>query len=383
VPFGLYVAVAGAALLLLPGCDGGPASDDVDALVADIQSHGRPSIEYVADLARSHDVVLLGEYQLIQQDVAFVHDAVPALHAAGVRVLGVEYACAEDQSRIDAAVTNVMLDTRELTEIQRRYAGGTWAYQEYLGLYTAVWQLNRDLPADAEKMRVIGLSPYVDWEAIHTGDTTAREDELQKLVSADAFMAAIIQREVDAGQKVVALMGTLHALTDFTPPAIGDREHTDRDRSRCGHILAESLGDGVVTVLFHQPLPGPEAALLRPAGGALDGALAAAGDSTTTPLGFDLAGTAVGALPLLGTLAEGLPDATLADLADGYVYHAPFAQLRGATVIHNWIQTSDDLAGALATYPDQEAAAGIKTVDALRERFALEAGIRLRFDRLR
>lgn len=379
---GLLAALIPSVMLVLTGCgDSGP-SDEVAALVADIEAHARPSVELVAEMARDHDVVLLGEFQHIRDDVAFVQNALPALHAAGVRVLGVEYACAEDQARIDAAISAIMLHTDELTEIQRRYAGGSWAYEEYLSLYTGVWQLNRDLPEGAEKMRVVALSPYVDFEAIHTGDATARQEALTKLASADAFMAAVIEREVDAGRKVVALMGTLHALTSYTPPEIVDGDVVGEDTWRCGHLLSERLGNRVATVLFHQPFPRTGGGLVRPGGGTLDAAFAAAHDSTTSPLGMTLAGTAVGALPLPGALGEGRT-ATLSDLADGWVYHAPIAELRGVRVISDWLETEDDLAQALAHYPDPEAVAEVESIDQMHERYVLDAGIRLRFERIR
>jgi len=382
VASGLLRALVPSMMWLLTGCgDSGP-SGDVAALVADVEANARPSTEHVASMARDHDVVLLGEFQHVREDVAFVRAALPALHEAGVRVLGIEYACAEDQARIDAAIAAIMLDTGELAEIQRRYAGGSWAYEDYLGLYTGVWQLNRDLPDGAEKMRVVALSPYVDFEKVHTGDATARREELTKLASADAFMAAVIQREVDAGRKVVALMGTLHALTDYAPPALEEGEVVGEDTWRCGHVLARSLGDRVATVLFHQPLPAVNGGLVLPGGGALDDAFAAAHDSTNSPLGIALAGTGAGALPVPGALGEGR-DATLADLADGWVYHAPIARLRGVQIIHDWLQTDDDLERALAHYPDPDAVSEVETIDQMREQYLLDAGIRLRFERLR
>ena len=52
--------------------------------------------------SRSHDIVFLGEFFKIRQNVQLVAALIPRLYAAGVRNLGIEYALSDDQEEIDA-----------------------------------------------------------------------------------------------------------------------------------------------------------------------------------------------------------------------------------------------------------------------------------------
>ncbi len=357
------------------GCSSSPEMDQasLDAIEQHLASMGAPPIDYVIGLFDDHDVVLLGEHQLVRQDARFAASLVPALGDAGI-VLAIEYACAEDQARIDAVVNEPLYDEAGAIAVQHHYAGGLWPYREYVEILKAAWDHNRHAD-QASRIRVIGLSPVVDWEAVNFGEGAEREAEVRKIQQTDAYMAALVQREVDAGRKVLVYCGTTRAFTDFVPTIEhqGDRVPDD---NHMGHILSRSLGDRAVTVLLHQPWPGPDGALVGPADGRLNPALAALADSAG--VGFDLAGP-VGQLTETRSLyALDDADLHLSDVADGYVFLAPFAELIGVQVITSWV-SEDEFEAFRRGYPNPRVMDEVDSVRRLVERFSQNAAIRLRF----
>jgi hypothetical protein len=109
----IAVAVAGLFLFVNPlqylrrGSTARPPVDktEVAALLTYAQGNWRSPEDYVLSTFAGHDIVFLGEFFKIRQNVQLVSALIPRLAAAGVRNLGIEYALSDDQKDIDALVT--------------------------------------------------------------------------------------------------------------------------------------------------------------------------------------------------------------------------------------------------------------------------------------
>ena len=97
------------AFVLVLGCDSTPAVDpDVEAaLVAHLETAGESPDTFLLGMFEDHDVVLLGEYGRIIEDVGFVNRLVPQLADAGVSAIGVSFLCSDGQAEIDAMVAKI------------------------------------------------------------------------------------------------------------------------------------------------------------------------------------------------------------------------------------------------------------------------------------
>lgn len=368
---GAALVLALAALGGVTGCGSGPdVSDEATAaLVSTLKASGTDPVSQVVSLFEDHDVVLLGEHGLIREDPLFVARVIPALYAAGVRVVATEFACYDDQARIDSLVTSVWYDRVAAVDIQRRYMGGIWPFTEYLDIYQAAWDVNRSRPSGTSPMRVVALSPYVDWERLNDGGEGA-EPAQQALVQAEARMAQVVrERVLDRGDKALVYCRRAHAFTDFDPPSPAPGS----GGNHLGHLLA-SGGTRVATVLLHGPWPKRKGGWVRPCDGLLDAAVAALGDS----VGFRTTGAAAALMDTRSAYA-GDGTVTLGQVCDAYVAHAPLDELTPVTVIHEWIPDEAALERARRRFPDRDRAESLAGIDDWLKAFQSEASAVTRF----
>jgi hypothetical protein len=182
-------------------------------------------------------------------------------------------------------------------------------------------------------------------------------------------------------EKALVYCNMRRAFTDYEPPVVSDGEVL-RPAKRLGNLLAEQLGDRVCTVALHAPWPGIDPSnLVNPCDGAIDAAVAAHGDS----VGFDLPGTAFADLvEKRSVYVAGHEDGVqLGTLVDGYVAHAPIAELTGVSVITSWIAGEQELARAKRRFPDREQAEGFTTIRDVLDAFQRDAALPTRFQRAR
>ena len=375
------------ALLLAGALLWGCASSDVPEeelapLVDALSTHGKPPVEYVISKFENHDLVILGEYQLVKRDVQFVIELIPHLHRAGVRVLALEYATAEDQLALDSLVTDLQYAGPRALQVQRRYAGGTWPYREYLDIYQAAWDVNRKREAGTEPFRIVAISPAIDFEAINYGDEDQKRLASRLLAGTEPYMAAATRRlSTELGEKALVYCAMRRAFTDHHPPVLVDGKVV-RPANRMGNLLAAELGDRVCTIALHAPWPGGGADdLVSPCGGAIDQAVAAHGDS----VGFDVAGSPFADLVERRSIyAAGDDDGVpLARLVDGYVAHAPISELEGVTLISGWIGGEQAFARARRSFPDRKQAESFEDIRDVTAAFQRDAALPVRFERVR
>ncbi len=352
------------AAVLLAGCGGArerttarvaPAPIPValaDSLEGWLAKHGRSPADYVLGLFERHDVVLLGEFHRIRHDPLFVQSLVPRLQAAGVHVLAIEFARREDQSLVDSIVTAPEWQERRAREVFFR-CFMPWGYREYVDVLKAAWRVNRERPEGAPPFRVLGVNNSLDYGLFRTV-ADWDDPEVRRRVNrgqTEADWAGPVLEAVSRGEKVLAYCGMHHAFTGYRQPVVVDGAFVRFADPRFGNVLREALGKRAVTVALHAPWNGPEgysARFVHPADGRLD-AFMLARDGGPFAVGFDVAGSPLGSLPIENAVYRyGYEPFTLEQFCDGWVYTKPIGEYEPVEWIDGWID-SDNLERARAT----------------------------------
>lgn len=317
---------------------------DLEQLVAYASSAWRSPAEQVIRSFDTHDVVLLGEYNWIREHAELAKDLLPALHAAGVRSLGMEFALSENQADIDALLGAAAWDEAAARRIVFQYKV-IWGFQQYVDIFRAAWELNRDLPAGAQPLRIVGLGVRSNWELITTEKDAENAEVLRKVLAngiPDEHMASVIQREfLDRGVKALVYCSLQHAFTRYRNT---EYEKTMQDKGftetrRAGNILYDRAGSRVATLVLHAPWPDRTAqtGLAYPVDGAIDSVLLAL-PAERRAAGWDTAGTPIGGLAIVTSqYAPARGTLTLADFCDGYIATGPITTLHAATAIADFV----------------------------------------------
>ena len=209
----------------------------------------------LADLFAKRSVVLLGESHMIKENLDFVAELIPWLHSIGVYRLAVEFGAEEFQSRVDALITADTYDEVEARNILFGYNTG-WPYVEYHALYRAAWELNRTLPQDAPRFRIINASYVFDWAHWNGERTAATMNAVFHRGYINDFRADRIVEEVEAGHRVLGLFGAFHALKGDELPF--EIEWLDHPRPALGQILSDRLARRVASIGLHPDLDSGE-----------------------------------------------------------------------------------------------------------------------------
>ena len=354
----VVAAIAGIFLFLNPlqyfrGNAGGvprPAADaaTVASVLQFADSHWRSPEDYVLSAFTAHDIVFLGEFFKIKQNVQLVQGLIPRLYAAGVRNLGIEYALSDDQKDIDALVTAPAWEEAKARAITFDWLV-TWGYQEYIDLYKAAWQLNHGLPADARPFRVVGLNVRQFWEYLKSNTDLGDPRIVARIFAQgvpDAHMAEVIGREfLQKGEKALVYCGTQHIFTRYR-----SREYEKNaaqmklsENRRAATIIFEKIGARAFCISLHAPWPDRKQrnGLAYPAEGVID-ALITALPPGKRNAGWDTSGTPLGAIPVrTGSYPQSGVAMTLADLFDGYIIQGPLAEYVTVTPIKDFVRPED------------------------------------------
>jgi hypothetical protein len=150
---------------------------------------------------------------------------------------------------------------------------------------------------------------------------------------------------------VLVHCGIHHAFTGYRQPRVRNGSFAGFGTPRFGNHLREALGMRAVTIFLHAPWNGREGygpPFVHPAGGRLDAfMLARAGGPF--PVGFDVAGSPLAALPIDDSVyGHGYQPFTLEGFCDGWIYTKPVSQFEPVTYFEDWINESN-LARARAT----------------------------------
>lgn len=309
--------------------------------VIDVIAHdGLAPAEYLTRLFEEHQVVFVGEHAPSRQAGELFQELVPALQAAGVWCLGIEFACVDDQPLLDALMRGPRFD-----ESLARSALFRWglrhhfAYREYLDVLRAAWEVNQVRDEQAPMFRVIALDYDIDVDAVtDTADLRSPYawEHLRPRGSAARHMSEVIMREfVDRGHRALILCRTQHAVTRLRrrPHHVNDvidiETADDRVVGAANHVYA-AIADRAVTVLVHQPVPadGELGDYALPADGVLDAAFARP-NGPKYPVAFDVRNGVLGQLPC----TTGIDGGDLSALAHGWIFLEASGNLRAPTPI--------------------------------------------------
>jgi hypothetical protein len=353
----VLIIIAGAFFVFNPlqlfnraGAPRRPAADvaRMAPLITYAESSWRSPEDYILAAFTRHDVVLLGEFFKIRQNVLLVQDLIPRLYAAGIRNLGIEYALSDDQAEIDSMLTAPAWEEERARAVTFHWLV-TWGYQEYLDLYRAAWQVNKGRPTGARPFRIVGLNVRQNWQYLKTQDDLANPKVVAGIFAngvPDARMADVIDRFFTrAGEKALVFCGTQHIFTRYHSRAYEKNaaEMKLAETRRAGNIVYERIGARVFAISLHAPWPDPtqKTGLSYPVDGAIDALIHALPEEKRNA-GWDTAGTPLGALPLGRTpYADGAQTGTLADLFDGYVVQGPISGYAMVTPLKDFIQPAD------------------------------------------
>jgi hypothetical protein len=340
---------------------------------------------YVLAKFEDHDYVFLGEFHRIRHDVTLVQRLIPLLHERGIRHLATEFGCVEDQAEVDRLVTGETYDE----EAPRRFLfclDPTWGYREYMDLYRAAWEVNRDLPEGIAPFRILHLGYDIRME-LHPGGTVT--PELKKKIwhrgDRDVHMARVIEEDlIGPGYKALVYSGIHHAFTRYHQPLYfhsTGKFYGLNDR-RTGNLVTRLVPGRTFTIFLHSPWGGRDDAVWDrlPVGGVIDRAL---GSLPGGRFGFDVRGSPLGSLQDPGSYyAIGHDNLTLADFCDGYIYQGPIAEYEGCTVDPEFI-TEENFEEAVASLLNPAARSRVESIETLRRWMRNSADMKRRFANVR
>ena len=299
------------------------AVQDRPRFVDYLKTNGKPPIDYVVGKFRKHDLVLLGEEHKGHENCRFVADLIEPLYRAGVRQLATEFYRTRDASRVERLVTAETFDHELSLQLLREHPWPTWGYQEYGDILKSVWRLNRDLPSDVQKFRVVCLES--DWDQYDTwfGEGGQRA-HFESTMKREVHMTGLLeQNALLPGRKTLVHIGFAHTVTCHG--------------IRLGTVLFKKYGPRVFQVCLHQKhlsLEGPS-----PLTTFLETVIAESGHRS---LGFDILGSPFASIADQKTMFWRMkPEAGFASFAQGYVLLGPVDQLHSVTWIDGFINASN------------------------------------------
>ncbi len=311
------------------------------ALHACLDSQRRTPQEYVVEKFRDHDVVILGEYHRIRENVLLVHELIPLLHRSGIRVLATEFARREDQRLIDSLLAGGDYDEPLAREITFRQLM-SWGFQEYVDIFRAAWELNHSLPDSVPHFRIIGMNDSPDWSVVKTQEDREK-DEIKRQVwrgGGEHLWAKSVTDVVSTGEKALVYCGIHHGFSRYNQPIVSEGKFIRFDTTRTGNYLRRALGDRVMTVFLHAlwpPRSGYGSEHVYAADGQIDALFAELG-AQYYPVGIDLTGAPFGNLTgAKSVYSQGYADFTIGQFADGWIFQCPLSQYHGVTPIADFI----------------------------------------------
>lgn len=356
-------------------------------LKSDLLSHLRQNFkspeDYVLSKFKDNEIVFIGEYHRIRHDARLIQRLIPRLYKAGITNLGIEFGVYRDQERVDRLINAPAYDEQAARDIMFNF-GCYWAFQDYMDIYRAAWEVNHELPPGAPRFRVVNLNAYMDWSFVKTAADRNDPEVMKKTFpdgDSDKVMAEVIIKEfVDKGQKALIYSGIHHAFTRYHQPVCDNGKFIRFVTNRMGNRVYKRLGEKVFTIYLHAPWSDMNYEKeLYPAGGVIDALFA--DQPSFRPVGFDLAGSPFGELAGPGSLYEqGYQTFTLKLYADGYIFTMPLSQYQGVTVDEKFI-TEANFKRAVEQIPNPEYKNRVTSVSQLIEADKGDANMARRFRR--
>lgn len=274
---------------------------------------------HLVELAKSKQLVLLGDQVGIAQHVAFISEVLPELYEAGIHNLAWEFTNSRAQESLDNLLSAEDWDELGCTNLFIDLLGIGFTYREYADVLKAAWSLNRSLDANDPQFRVIGLGlpTYVEDPSLLEG-RSATELELRNWWMGGHYrdvaafhMANTLTNEVlRSGGRAVALLSGERTTTKLVQWKDG------LPTVSVGNLLHRWMGEGVARAIFHGAVADGQAAER------VEALIAAAPEKPETfGIALDLATLGnVGLNEVIGSLDGNETSLRLKDVADSYIW---------------------------------------------------------------
>ncbi len=336
--YGYVIAVTGVILMfaclgIASGNNGKQVLEDKITLSLSkyLENHHKKPVDYITDKFKDHDLVIIGEYHHIKQNLSLLHQLIPRLYnEAGVRFLGYEFFASSCQKDIDRLVNgkeyNPALAKQIITQSAIR-SGLLWPYQEYVDTFKIVWQLNKNIAEKADRFRIVFMHFDNNWHDLHYGNEGQKKASMLNFMEGDKLYAEPIINEYEKTQhKGLIWCGTTHAVTRLRGNG------RNRPETRAGGYLYQRYGDKVFQIMLHAPWYYKG----RDFDYALNGSLDESLNKFNRPIGFDIAGSPLSdiKLPRGFMWADDNPGAVFKDYCDGYIWLVPLGKFEGNQVMN-------------------------------------------------
>lgn len=299
--------------------------------------NGRPSLEYLLKKVSEHQVVLLGEMHDISNHLVFLNKIIPVLYKNGVRVIAMEVCLSEDDELLEKLVNDEKYDKDLALEVARHQPWLVWGWKEYWDILESVWQLNKGLKPNQEKMKIIGLESNnnrASFVLTFSGEDGKPSPFYEKFrlfralktipgfLYRDELMAKQIEEKIfNKNKKGIVLVGAAHSFPNFKQDQFG--------KGRMGYILNKKLGDKIFQIYLHENYDSELIAKF------MDNVIS---KSNFKQVGFDVISSPFGLLR--DTSAYDFKDRSLvnfADIAQGYLFLCPIDSLKHCKFIPNFV----------------------------------------------
>lgn len=232
-----------------------------------LDNNGLDPVDYAVETAAKYQVTIFGEHHFERENLLFLNKIIPELyHRAGVTCVAMETYAAENNDRLERLVTADKFDRDLALKIARANSWPDWGAKEYWDVMETVWRLNKNLPRDQRKMRLIGIDIKLDLPTlalVGTGDDAAHSpmweklrffrlfNEILPMVKRDEIMARNVEKEIIAkGERAIVWVGAAHAYTTYRRPIVIDG-NVLRELTRMGFMLHQKYGDKVFLIRLH------------------------------------------------------------------------------------------------------------------------------------
>jgi hypothetical protein len=341
----------------------GEIPEDIkDELIGYLKTNWMTPEDYVLDKFNKYDIVFIGEHHFIKHDVEFIQSLIPLLYKIGVTHLGIEFGCYEVQDQVDALLTAGTYDEDLARQIMFQWAS-YWPYLEYLDLYRKAWELNKILPEDAPKFRIIGLDYRARWDLLTENMPSILWKYILHKGPRNEHMAGIIKREIiKKHHKALIYTGQHHAFTRCHEPQYDFKRKKliRKNKKTMGNIVYRKIPERVFNICLHYPWETTVGKGIHdyPVDGAVDRVMM---EFEMIRVGFDVNGSPFGNLGDSDAVySAGRKNFVFSDFCDGYIFLKHFSNYEGCTVDPLFI-TEENLKEAIAYLPNASIKKKIKT----------------------
>ena len=322
--------------------------EHLDLVIDEISLTGLEPANYVSNLFSSHEIVFVGHNLPSRKTGLFLQQLIPAVNKAGVYLLGIEWACMDDQSLLDELVNADQFDEGIARSALFRWGlRHHFAFVEYLDILRAVWAVNRTQASGSAPFRIVALDYDIDIEAVTDNADLLSPyawEHLRPRGPASKHMADVLLTEfVRHGHKALVLTKTGNALTRMRRrphPTMDqiDTQIVDGKVVGCGNYVYSAIADRAATVLLHQPLTadGEHGLFTLPADGYLDAAFAHT-NNPHFPVAFDVSSGSIGRLPCATSIDNG----DISQLCNGWIFLERPKDVRGPTPLRGLVDETN------------------------------------------